>query len=210
MKMMWDEEALFVGAWMEEPQVVATLKERDSVVFHDNDFEIFIDGGTLICIAFHDKFCSLNHPVRASAEGQNHNYYELEVNALNTIWELRLNKPYRDGGSEHSERVGMQGQGRLPNLRSGVCIDGVINDATTKDRGWGVVLRIPFRDLVHAGHCKTPPGIGSVWRMQSSRVQWKWEWVAEEKGNGRGAWKKCKQEGHGLEGEFLRRSQGWM
>lgn len=36
--------------------MVATLREQNSVVFHDNDFEIFID-----------------------AAGCNHNYYELEV-----------------------------------------------------------------------------------------------------------------------------------
>lgn len=43
MKMMWDDDALWVGAWMDEPQVVATLSERNSVVFQDNDFEVFLD-----------------------------------------------------------------------------------------------------------------------------------------------------------------------
>eukprot|EP00961_Rhodomonas_salina_P251452 3399843-Rhodomonas_salina.1 len=34
----------------------------------------------------------------------------------------------RDGGSENSERVGMKGQGRLPNLKTGVFVDGKLND----------------------------------------------------------------------------------
>src|SRR5471030_970773 len=42
-KMMWNDEFLFVGAEIEEPHVWATLTERDSVIFHDPDFEIFID-----------------------------------------------------------------------------------------------------------------------------------------------------------------------
>ena len=45
MKMLWDDEALYVGAWLEEPQVVATLTEKNSVIFHDNDFEVFINPG---------------------------------------------------------------------------------------------------------------------------------------------------------------------
>ena len=51
-----------------------TLTEHDSVIFQDNDFEVFID-----------------------PDGDNHNYYEIEINALNTEWDLRLPKPYRDG-----------------------------------------------------------------------------------------------------------------
>ena len=55
MKMLWDDEALYVGAWMEEPQVVATLTERDSVIFHDNDFEFFINGGAPKPCTLHRK-----------------------------------------------------------------------------------------------------------------------------------------------------------
>lgn len=75
MKMVWDEEYLYIGAELEETQLWATLTEKNSVIFHDDDFEIFID-----------------------PNGDNHNYYEFEVNVLNTIWELRLLRPYRDGG----------------------------------------------------------------------------------------------------------------
>lgn len=42
-KMLWDDEHLYVGAHLEEPHPWATLTLHDSVVFHDNDFEIFID-----------------------------------------------------------------------------------------------------------------------------------------------------------------------
>ncbi|MDX1365345.1 MAG: carbohydrate-binding family 9-like protein, partial [Arenibacter latericius] len=61
MKMLWDNDYLYVLAEMEEPHVWATLKQRDTVIFYNNDFEIFID-----------------------AEGDTHNYYEFEMNAHNT------------------------------------------------------------------------------------------------------------------------------
>ena len=64
-----------VAAEMDEPDVWGVLTERDSVIFHDNDFEIFID-----------------------PDGDTHAYYELEVNALGTPWDLMLITPYRDGG----------------------------------------------------------------------------------------------------------------
>lgn len=42
----------------------------------------------------------LTRPAMDDSDGSNHQYYEFEVNALNTVWELRLDKPYRHGGSE--------------------------------------------------------------------------------------------------------------
>jgi hypothetical protein len=42
-KMLWDDEFFYVGAEMEEPHVWGTLTRHDSVIFHDNDFEVFID-----------------------------------------------------------------------------------------------------------------------------------------------------------------------
>src|SRR5262249_1329826 len=74
-KMLWDDAYFYIGAELEEAHVWATLTEHDSVIFQDNDFEVFID-----------------------PDGDNHNYYEIEINALNTVWDLRLVKPYRDGG----------------------------------------------------------------------------------------------------------------
>ena len=75
MKMLWDDQALYIAAELEEPHVWATLTEHDSVIFHDNDFEVFLD-----------------------PDGDSHLYAELELNALNTTWDLLLPKPYKDGG----------------------------------------------------------------------------------------------------------------
>src|SRR5439155_1081187 len=42
-KMLWDDDYFYVAAELEEPNVWGTLTNRDSVIFQDNDFEIFID-----------------------------------------------------------------------------------------------------------------------------------------------------------------------
>src|SRR5262245_48268932 len=63
-KMLWDDEYFYFGADLQEPEIWATLTARDSVIFQDNDFEVFID-----------------------PDGDTHAYYELEINALATVWD---------------------------------------------------------------------------------------------------------------------------
>ena len=41
-KMCWDDACIYVAAEMEEPHVWGTLTKHDSVIFHDNDFEVGI------------------------------------------------------------------------------------------------------------------------------------------------------------------------
>ena len=42
-KMLWDRKYLYIGAFLPDPHIWGTLTEHDSVIFHDNDFEVFID-----------------------------------------------------------------------------------------------------------------------------------------------------------------------
>src|SRR4030042_586102 len=44
MASLWDDENLYVAFWVDEPNVQARLKERDSLVWTENDVEIFIGG----------------------------------------------------------------------------------------------------------------------------------------------------------------------
>ncbi len=141
-KMAWDQDALYIGAQLEEPHVWATLTEHDAVIFQDNDFEVFID-----------------------PDGDNHQYYEVEINALGTEWDLRLVKPYRDGGPALNEW-------EIPGLRMAVHIDGTLNDPRDVDRGWTVELAFPWKVLGEYAGRPVPPRDGDQWRINFSRVQW--------------------------------------
>jgi predicted metalloprotease with PDZ domain len=141
-KLLWDDRFLYVGARLDEPDVWGTLKEHDSVIFQDNDFEIFID-----------------------PDGDNHEYCELEINALNTCWDLLLKKPYRDRGPPISEW-------EIPGLRSAVHVAGTINDPRDADTSWSVELAIPWTALAEIAHRPAPPRDGDQWRMNFSRVRW--------------------------------------
>src|SRR3954470_15653533 len=40
---LWDDQNLYIGFWVEEPYPTAKLTERDSLIFRENDVEVFID-----------------------------------------------------------------------------------------------------------------------------------------------------------------------
>ena len=146
--MAWDDEFLHIRAEMEEPHVWGTITEQNEVMFHDNDIEVFVD---------------------PDCDGLD--YYEFEMNALGTIWELSLPKPYGDGG------VPVLGC-NLDALRCEVLVHGSLNDPRDTDQGWEARMSFPFAGLAkyhHGGGC--PPRPGDVWRLNMSRVQWRHEIV---------------------------------
>jgi len=144
-KMLWDDDYFYVAAELIEDQIWATLTERDSVIFYDNDFEIFID-----------------------PDGDTHQYYEFEINALNTVWDLLLIKPYRDGGPP------VNGWD-ISGLRTAVHIDGELNNPEAVNRKWSVEVAMPWSSLRECAAHGQPPGVGDFWRVNFSRVQWRVE-----------------------------------
>src|SRR5262245_38713756 len=147
MKMLWDDSYLYIGAQLDEPQVWGTLTKHDSVIFHDNDFEVFLD-----------------------PDGDSHLYAELELNALNTTWDLLLSRPYKDGGKAIDAW-------EIPGLRTAVHIDGTLNDPRDTDRGWGVEIAWPWKSLKELSYAPVPPRDGDQWRISFSRVEWQHEVV---------------------------------
>lgn len=144
-KMLWDNGYLYFAAELEEPDIWATLTERDAVIFYDNDFEIFID-----------------------PDGDTHEYFEFEMNAFNTVWDLLLIKPYRDGGPAVNA-WDIQG------LKTGVFVNGTINQPGDKDRSWTVEIAMPWKVLKECAHKDAPPKNDDQWRVNFSRVEWQLE-----------------------------------
>ena len=154
-KLCWDDEFLYIGAVLTGPEIWATIRQRDSVIYYDNDFEIFLD---------------------PSSSG--HNYMELELNALNTQWDLMLTHPYRDGGRSVT---GWDMKG----VESAVYVEGRVNDPAADNRFWSVEVKIPFAsvmetyskeenppELERCYPCRKAPRLREFWRLNFSRVQW--------------------------------------
>ena len=170
---LWDDEYLYVGFWLEEPHVWATYTERDSMIYEENDVEVFIGG----------------------KDG----YYEFELNALGTIMERFYvwQDAYVSAGYSKIPEFDLLGtelvdtlggawdmfnhpRGRrwafrewdMPGLKWAVHIDGTINDPSDIDRGWSAVIAFPWKGLKHLADGRSlPPEDGDVWRLDVSRFQ---------------------------------------
>lgn len=141
-KMLWSDEALYVFADLEEPFVTASLTNRDDVVWKDNDFEIFLD-----------------------PDGDGENYFEFEFNAMGTVFDLFLVRPYsRREGTFVLHNWNAQG------LESAVRVEGSLNDARDRDRGWSLEVKIPNEAL--ANGFEKPFASGRTIRVGFSRVEW--------------------------------------
>jgi hypothetical protein len=140
-KLLWDDQYLYILAQLYEPDIWANLRQRDTIIYYDNDFEIFVD-----------------------PDGDTHHYYEFEINALNTQWDLLLTRPYRDGGNYLSswDCIGLQ---------TSVSVSGTLNNPADKDTCWTVEIAIPFNAYGDSG-IHIPPRPGDQWRINFSRVEW--------------------------------------
>ncbi|GAB3637724.1 carbohydrate-binding family 9-like protein [Hymenobacter arcticus] len=140
-KMLWNDSTLFIAATLQEPQIWATQTHHDDIIYKDNDFEVFID-----------------------PDNNAHQYFEVEVNAINQIFDLYLPKPYRDKGDALISWD-------VAGLRSGVAINGTLNQPQDQDKSWTVEMAIPLK-AVRMGFPWQPPTEGTQWRINFSHVEW--------------------------------------
>jgi hypothetical protein len=147
-KMLWDDNYLYVYAKLNEPHVWGNITKRDAIIYHNNDFEVFID-----------------------PSGTGFRYGEIELNALNTVWDLYLNRPYRVGANPIFEW-------NLNDLKSAVHIDGTLNDPSDIDSFWAVEMAIPLKPYFRMVHGSKDNLLkNEQWRINFSRVQWDHEIV---------------------------------
>lgn len=176
---LWDDENLYIGFWVEEPFVEAHLTERDSIIFMENDVEVFIDGGDC--------------------------YYEFEINARNTIYEIFFiwQDAYQRGGKFDVPEFDLLSRKALsfagnydrhgfdfwwgrhprkarwafvdwdfPGVRSAVQVDGSLNNRAVVDKGWQVTVAFPWAGMKWLANGRSlPPQEGDVWRIFFGRFE---------------------------------------
>lgn len=176
---LWNDTHLFIAFRAEEPFLEARQTLRDSIVFLENDLELFIDGGDC--------------------------YYELEVNAANTVYEVFfvwkdafLNNPRFDKVSFDVHQPGVYTFGGdydrsgasfwkgthprgirwaftgfdMPGLATAVTLEGTLNDHSDTDKGWNLEISVPWSSLaLLAGERPVPPLAGDCWNMFMGRFQ---------------------------------------
>lgn len=174
---LWTDRDLLVRYWLEEPHIAATMTERDSLLFNENNVELFVEGDGV--------------------------YYELEVNALNVVYEVLFawkdqwesvharfpeldplaDAAFTFGGNNDRTPscfwVGTHPRGvrwaftdwDLPGLQTEVRLHGTINDPDDRDRGWDVLIRLPWESLTRFRSSVGPPRARDEWRFQFARYE---------------------------------------
>lgn len=169
----WDDHYLYAAYRVEDPDVRAhTVRHHEHVYQLDDDVEIFVelDGG----------------------------YYELGVNPINTIYELRWTwvdrliededwaaledlfktPDYLYYTRRSSERLGRVGnlEFDLEGLQRAVYVDGAINQPNVRDKGWTVEFALPWKSLASISRSPhlLPPKPGDTLRIQAYRAQHDW------------------------------------
>jgi hypothetical protein len=141
-KILWDDNYFYFFAEMEEPDIWGNITERDAVIFHNNDFEIFLKPYT-------------EYP----------QYGEFEINALGSVWDLLLINAYRENGP-------VINNWDIKGLKTAVHINGTLNDPSDKDEGWAVEFAIPGKALQELKFKSERENTPSLWRINFSRVEW--------------------------------------
>lgn len=150
-KMLWDDNYLYIGAVLEEPNVWADITKHDAIVYNNPDFEVFID-----------------------PDGDGQNYFEIEANAIGTIFDLFLQKPYRA-----FNRAFVTFSWDCPGMKLATHVDGTINDSRDTDKGWSIEIAIPRNAI--AAEFDNYLKAGKYLRVGFSRVEWQVETDAQGK-----------------------------
>ncbi len=142
-KVLWDDQFLYVGFHFEDPDAWATITSEDGALWGEEVAEVFID-----------------------PEGLGHTYYEHEINPVNTKVDLFVinagearNGVYKvwknwDFSSKLKQAVYVQGDGLREN---------------TADEYWSVEVAFPFEDIWTAPNI--PPLVGDTWRIGFYRIE---------------------------------------
>jgi hypothetical protein len=142
-KFLWDDHFLYIGFICEDPDVWATMTKRDDHLWNGEVVEILCD-----------------------PDGDSLNYFEVQVNPLGTVLDLFLAKPYYAGGIADLSW-------NLDSLKSGVWVDGTLNDSTDVDSQWTCEVALPFKEIAFmAPSLSFPPRSGDAWRILVTRYDY--------------------------------------
>lgn len=160
-KVVWDDDNIYFGGFLEEPNIYTHIAKNDTIVCHESDFEIFID-----------------------VDSDGRNYVEIEFNAMGTIWDMTYAKELDKGALPKSwSWIPTSEPWDVKGMRLAVRTDGTVNYPFDKDTGWTYECSIPWSTLQETSLTGEKLNAdGSSIRVNFSRVQFniKEDWPIED------------------------------
>jgi hypothetical protein len=140
-KLAWDDANMYLGFQVEDPDVIGGWPKdaKDPHLWEKDTVEIMAD---------------------PDGDGDNNDYYEIQVNPQNLVFDTQ----YDSYNTPKTEPAGPFGhQDWSAKLKSAVVVDGTLDKAGDKDKGYAVEIAIPWSSFTKAKN--HPPKANDEWRM---------------------------------------------
>ena len=159
-RIIWDSNYLYVGYKLIQPDIWATVKDvgegkesQREIMRQDLFVKFFID-----------------------PDGDSLDYLEWHINPANALADLILHYPYHDYARQESglplkvKEPVANWNWYLQGVKTGVYIDGTINNSKDRDRAWFVEMAIPWTSLDKHAKSPCPPRNVKTWRAHLGRI----------------------------------------
>jgi len=161
-KMLWDDEYFYIGFYIEDPNIWASLdpklpeptawpEQHEEFVMHNDGFaKIFFD-----------------------PDGDGKTYAELHINARNKVddWYFVDPRHWVNGvDAFHKQPDNWHLEFDYKDFRSAIYVDGTVNNPKDIDRYWTLEVAFTWDSLKPITHGNCPPQPGDVWRAHIGRV----------------------------------------
>ena len=146
-KLLWDEGSLFAAIEVKDAKVRGGWPDdaKDPHLWEKDTIELMLD---------------------PDGDGDNKDYYELQVNPQNLVFDTR----YDDYNQPNGGGRGPFGHEEWSSaVESAVLIQGTLDDDSDRDEGYRVELRVPWASFAKAK--RSPPQPGDQWRMNLYAMQ---------------------------------------
>jgi Carbohydrate family 9 binding domain-like len=141
-RLLWDDDYLYVGFKAYDKDIFSYYTDHDSMVCDEDVLELFI-----------------------KPHADKDDYYNFEINALNTMLDGHVINICAGGGRGHRWQMW-----NCEGFKSKVFIKGTINDPSIIDEYWQLEMAMPFKSLPTLNGRKPQPN--DVWKFHLSRLDY--------------------------------------
>lgn len=146
-KMRWDDDRLYVGAYLQEKHLWATYDKHDSSIWKENGFEMLMD-----------------------VDGTMFNYKQIQINVLGTMMDQILYKSPWDAPDKAMVRT----REWHASPKKAVHYEGTVNTPGDTDKFWTAEMSFSFANLsANSTRVSPTPYANEVWFIQFGRSEQK-------------------------------------
>jgi len=190
-RMVWNDEFLYLGAEIRDPAVWSRAALRDAECgpefaehasthrrsknpeFHRFEADIMS----------YDKFIKFI----LDPDGDERNYIEFHVNAINNVFDAYWPQGFREKWGDRELEPNVKWS--LPGLITATRVEGTLNAPHDEDKGWNLEMALPWSSLGSFATGACPPKVGDVWTAhlgrihqnspRSGKIYWTWPVIGQ-------------------------------